>query len=171
MELLDTNGKTDIRLRNSFLSAMSKAVTPVTIVTTDGAHGKYGQTISAMCSVTADAPTVLVCVNTRSPLADAVVGNGRFAVSMLSNMQSSLANRFAGRSNEDGDPYAFDVSDWTVDGHGLPVVRHASSIVSCALDGVTEVGTHLVLFGRVLDAAHHTTAALGYSDRCFGSIS
>lgn len=62
---------------------MGNAATGVTVVTTDGPHGRYGQTVSAMCPVSADPPALLVCVTVRSPLPAAARGNGVLAVSVL----------------------------------------------------------------------------------------
>ena len=55
-------------LRNAFVEAMGRAATGVTVVGTDGPSGRYARTVSAMCSVTADPTTLLVCVNRKSPL-------------------------------------------------------------------------------------------------------
>jgi flavin reductase (DIM6/NTAB) family NADH-FMN oxidoreductase RutF len=47
-----------------FLSAMSGAASGVTVVATDGAGGRFGQTVSAMCSVSADPPLVIIVAGT-----------------------------------------------------------------------------------------------------------
>ncbi|GEB48536.1 flavin reductase family protein [Streptomyces cacaoi] len=56
---------------------MGNAATGVTVVTTDGPHGRYGQTVSAMCSVSADPPALLVCVTVRSPLPRGATASSR----------------------------------------------------------------------------------------------
>ena len=43
--------------RGNFVLAMRAAVTGVNVVTTDGPGGRFGLTVSAMCSVSADPPT------------------------------------------------------------------------------------------------------------------
>ena len=53
--------------REVFVNAMSAAVTGVNLITTDGRAGRFGVTVSAMCSVSADPPILLACVNRRSP--------------------------------------------------------------------------------------------------------
>src|SRR5436190_4986272 len=58
--------------RAEFVDAMSRAATGVTVVTSDGIAGRFGQTVSAMCSVSADPPTLLVCINRKSPICDAI---------------------------------------------------------------------------------------------------
>ena len=53
--------------RETFIAAMGQAATGVTVVTTDGRAGRLGVTVSAMTSVSADPPLLLICVNRRSP--------------------------------------------------------------------------------------------------------
>src|SRR5829696_7592538 len=84
--------------RATFVNAMGAAVTGVTIVTTNGPGGRLGRTISAMASVSADPPMLLVCVNRRSPLERAIRANGVFGVSVLAEHQADVSDAFAGRS-------------------------------------------------------------------------
>ena len=67
-------------IRAQFLQGMSAAACTVSVVTTDGAHGRAGVTVSAMSSVSADgaAPTLLVCVHSLSPAAKTIIANGTF---------------------------------------------------------------------------------------------
>ncbi len=51
------------RNRDRFVDAMNRAVTGVTVVTTDGELGRFGQTVSAMSSVSAEPPTLLICIS------------------------------------------------------------------------------------------------------------
>ena len=55
-----------------FREAFSRVASSVSIVSTDGAHGIAGFTCSAVCSVTDDPPTIMVCVNRKSA-ANAVI--------------------------------------------------------------------------------------------------
>lgn len=66
-----------------FLTAMSGAVTPVAVVTTDGPARLFGVTVSSFASVSAYPPMVLVCINSRSPAVTAIDQNGCFCVNLL----------------------------------------------------------------------------------------
>src|ERR1700745_2349045 len=55
-----------------FREAMSRVASSVSIISTDGPHGIAGFTCSAVCSVTDEPPTIMVCVNRRSA-ANAVI--------------------------------------------------------------------------------------------------
>ena len=57
--------------RTAFIHAMRGVAARVTVVTTNGKAGQRGATVSAFCSVSADPPTILVCLNKSSGIADA----------------------------------------------------------------------------------------------------
>jgi len=67
-----------------FVEAMAAAVSPVSIVTTNGPAGRFGLTVSAVTSVSADPPLVLACINKKSPLLSAIRTNKLFCINMLS---------------------------------------------------------------------------------------
>jgi flavin reductase (DIM6/NTAB) family NADH-FMN oxidoreductase RutF len=154
--------------RTSFLQAMAEAATSVTLVTTDGPAGRFGVTVSAFASVSADPPMLLACINRRSPATAAITANGGFCVNVLSAEQSDLANVFAGRSERYA-PYDFGCADWQRAESGW---RLSNSIASfeCALDRDIAAGTHQVLIGRVLAThrdAHADASSLVYARRAY----
>ena len=115
-----------------FRSAMSLAVTGVNIVTTDGPLGRFGLTVSAVSSVSAEPPMILVCVNRNSPANDAIRGNGVFAVNILGTRQQSIAETFSG-SDEHGGAYEFSDENWLWNETGAPVLDEAVASFDCAL--------------------------------------
>ncbi|GAB2452098.1 flavin reductase [Nocardioides hungaricus] len=150
-----------------FIEAMSALPSAATIVATDGPGGRVGQTITSMCSVSADPPTVLFCIKHTSPLADAVVTNGIFAVNVLSCAQSDLAWAFAGRDRPEAPAYVFD-EDWQPRASGAPVHTESSAWFDCELTARDRIGTHFVCMGRVLDSGVSHSHALTYGRRSFG---
>lgn len=83
--------------RADFREAMAHLPAAVNILTTDGPNGRCGITVSAVCSVTDDPPTVLVCVNRKSAMHDVFSANGRVCVNVLGGDQQELALHFAER--------------------------------------------------------------------------
>jgi flavin reductase (DIM6/NTAB) family NADH-FMN oxidoreductase RutF len=145
-----------IEARASFLQAMAEAATSVTLVTTDGSAGRYGVTVSAFASVSADPPMLLACINRKSPAAAAIAANGGYSVNVLSAAQSFLADVFAGRSERFA-PYDFGCADWQRAECGWRLLDSIASF-DCALDRDIAAGTHQVLIGRVL-ATHRDAGA------------
>lgn len=84
----------------AFISAMRVVGVSVTVVTTNGKAGRCGARVSAFCSVSTDPPTILVCLNRSSGIADVVAENGQFNVNILRADQEVIARRFA--SHDDG---------------------------------------------------------------------
>jgi flavin reductase (DIM6/NTAB) family NADH-FMN oxidoreductase RutF len=73
-------GPTDAdRLRAAFVEGMSRSAAPVYVLTTAGAAGLQGLTVSAVSSLSADPPMVLACVHRQSPFAGTVRRNGVMA--------------------------------------------------------------------------------------------
>ncbi len=151
---------------SAFIEAMATAATPVSIVTTDGPAGRFGITVSAVVSVSAEPPIVLVCINRRSPAATAIGGNGVFCVNMLGADQSRLANCFAGRP-DDGEAFDFGLGNWRESASGAPVLESATASFDCAQEHGWDAGTHRIVTGRVLRAHSSGRQPLAYSRRAY----
>jgi flavin reductase (DIM6/NTAB) family NADH-FMN oxidoreductase RutF len=158
-------------LRQQFLSGMSFAACTVNIVTTDGPAGRYGLTVSAMTSVSADTPnpTLLVCVNSSSAAAQAIIDNGVFCVNVLRDDQFYISECFASRvKTHDGDK--FSCGDWVRDATGAPRLVDALVAFDCRIMSSQRVGSHQVLFGSV-DAivTADDGSPLIYAKRAYGT--
>jgi flavin reductase (DIM6/NTAB) family NADH-FMN oxidoreductase RutF len=149
---------------NDFTNAMRRAVSGVSIVTTNGESGRYGLTVSSMTSVSAEPPTLLVCVNRNNLVHDAIANNRRFAINVLGSGHRALAASFAG-SSEHGPAYDFDADEWLVTASGLPRIADAAAIFECVLDRAVKVGTHSIFIGRVERSRDLDILPLAYSNR------
>lgn len=153
----------------NFVSVMRRAVTGVSVLTTGGNGGRMGLTVSAMCSVSADPPLLLACVNRKSPTVGAIDLNGIFAVNVLADHQQSYAETFSGRPS-DGKPFDFGHHQWRTGVTGLPVIPDAVAVFECEIDSGYDAGTHRIFIGRVLAATEGTRTPLVYCDRGFRRI-
>ena len=156
-----------VELRATFIEAMSRAATGVTIVTTDVPGGRFGQTVSAMCSVSADPPSLLVCIKTTSVIVNAIRQRRAFGVNLLRADQRRVADTFAGRKTW-AEPYDFDTATWDALETGVPLLVGAVGRFDCRLDTVLEVGSHSVLFGNVVAADSAAGTPLLYARRTYG---
>lgn len=142
--------------RDAFLNAMRRAATGVTVVATDGPAGRHGCTVSAMSSVSADPPTLLVCVHQKSPVAEAIRENGVFSVSLLGSDHRQVSEVFAGRvKTEIGSKFACGL--WGRLQTGAPVMADAPAAFDCRVADTLSVGSHLVLVGRVVATRNDPT--------------
>ena len=154
-------------VRSSFIDAMSRAVTGVTVVTAGQESGPVGQTVSAMASVTADPPTLLVCIKSTSAIIRVIQEHGTFGVNVLRSDQRRVADSFAGRRTW-GEPYDFSIAHWDHEEGGAPLLIGAVGRFMCRLSQTLEVGSHLVMFGQVLEASTSSGNPLLYARRSYG---
>jgi flavin reductase (DIM6/NTAB) family NADH-FMN oxidoreductase RutF len=152
-----------------FVNAMASAAMGVSIVTTEGALGRFGLTVSAWSSVSVEPPLLLACINRKNQIAEAITVNGYFAVNALDDSHADVARVFAGRPVT-GEGYYFDAAQWSDGPHHLPLLAGVSAHFICALDSWHDAGTHRIFMGRVEQAVSGTVSPLLYHNRNFGKF-
>ncbi len=134
--------------RPEFRNAMARLGAAVNVVTTDGPAGRAGVTASAVCSVTDDPPTLLICLNRGNRSTGSFLANGVFCVNTLAADQRSLSEVFAGLT--DCEPAArFERGEWLTLLTGAPVLKDSVVSFDCRVTEVLEKGTHSVLFAGI----------------------
>ena len=130
----------------TFFAIMSAFPSGVTIVTTLDALGQpKGLTCTATCSLSADPPLLLVCIDRRSSTLDAMRYSGRFVINYLLANGGELSNRFASR-----EPDRWANLAWRPTRDGLPwLYRDSMAYAECALVQETDGGDHQIVIGRV----------------------
>jgi flavin reductase len=150
-----------------FRQGMSRLAAAVNIITTGGSAGRCGFTASAVCAVTDDPPTLLVCMNRKSVMHPIFSQNGVLAVNTLGAGQEELSAMFAG-SRDREHRYRFSDETWMTLVSGSPVLREALVAFDCRVDDQKDVGTHSIFFCRVLDVSCRTEGSgLVYYDRAY----
>lgn len=152
-----------------FVAAMGMAATGVSVITTDGPAGRFGLTVSAVSSVSADPPLVLICVNRKSPAVAALDGNGVFAVNLLAVHNKAYADTFSGRPAS-GKPFDFANHAWRNGDTGLPLVSDATAVFECETANSFDAGTHRIFIGRVVAARKSDAEPLVYYNRAYRRI-
>jgi len=148
----------------AFTDALSKAANGVSIVTTGGADGRAGLTVSSMCSVCADPALVLACVNADNEFCALADGYGHFAINLLTTEQTAVSQVFAGL-DEHPEENRFNTGEWTTLVTGSPVLDGALVALDCELESSTTHGSHRIYIGRVLGVASTQATPLVYCDR------
>lgn len=137
--------------REDFLAALRQVPEPVTVVASDGPAGPGAITVSAFSSVSADPPTVLICLQSKGNAASAIIENARFTISFLSEGDREVAELCAGHGSSDH-AARLALDGWVVDAAGLPHWGRAIAVLSCRLFETVEIGSHRVLVARVVEA-------------------
>jgi flavin reductase (DIM6/NTAB) family NADH-FMN oxidoreductase RutF len=130
----------------TFFAIMGAFPTGVTIVTTMDPDGTpRGLTSNAVCSVSAEPPLLLVCVDKRSNTLPGLRATRRFVVNYLHAGRDELANLFASKT-----PDKFENVNWRPAENGMPLL-HSDTLAHAECTTVQEIdaGDHIVLLGQV----------------------
>jgi flavin reductase (DIM6/NTAB) family NADH-FMN oxidoreductase RutF len=148
---------------DAFLAAMRRFATGVAIVTTAHEGRIHGFTVNAFASVSADPPTVLICVNRGATAHPLISTSQHFCVNILSLEQRALAERFAG-----GEPRSrFEGVEYHLGPSGSPILEGTLAHVDCRLAEELTASTHTIFLGTVLEAGSRDGEPLGYFNRAY----
>jgi flavin reductase len=133
-------------VRFEFRDAMSRMAAAVNIVTTNGPGGLAGFAATAVCSVTDNPPTLLVCLNRGASVHPAVTANGVLCVNVLCEGHQDLSKLFGGKT-----PVAerFAAAAWSELSTGSPVLDDALVSFDCRIVHRADGGTHDILMCEV----------------------
>jgi flavin reductase (DIM6/NTAB) family NADH-FMN oxidoreductase RutF len=132
--------------RQTFFEIMASFPSGVAIVTTLDDRGvPRGLTTTAVASVSADPPLLLVCVDLASRTLTALRARGRFVVNFMREGRSDLCLRFASKEED-----KFAGVPWRATTDGLPFLHEdALAWAGCEVEHELEIGDHVVFLGRV----------------------
>lgn len=151
----------------AFRDGMSLVATPVHLITTDGVAGLGGCTASAVTSITAEPPTLMVCLNETSSAAKLIQENGCFNVNTLAADDEDLSDIFAGRSDVSG-AERFRFGSWLNDEGECPILLSALVTFRCRVSEVRKVSTHYLIMGEIIDVRQgRARDALVYHNRSY----
>lgn len=154
--------------RNDYRNAMARLGAAVNIVTTEGPAGRAGFTASAVCSVTDDPPTLLICLNRGASVYPAFQANGVLCVNVLAAGHRELSGVFGGKTPMDE---RFAAATWRAGATGSPMLEGAAVSFDCRVMRSTSVGTHDVLFCEaVAIAIGEARHGLIYFDRRYHDL-
>jgi flavin reductase (DIM6/NTAB) family NADH-FMN oxidoreductase RutF len=154
--------------RQRFASIMAAFPSGVAIITTaSGDREPKGLTTTAVCSVSADPPLLLVCIDRGSRTLPALVEAKRFVINFIRLEYEEVCRAFASKGDD-----KFANLLWETTRSGMPLLReHVVSWAECATVQEIEAGDHIVLIGRVEDGdvtSDAEVAPLVYYRRAWG---
>ncbi len=153
----------------SFRAAMARFPGAVTIVTASAGpdpDNRRGITATAVCSVTADPPSLLVCLNRQTGTCAAVARTGRFNVNLLPGDGGPLALHFAGTTGATGAD-KFTTGNWHDDPDGIPILKDAALTFCCTVTETLQAGSHSIFIGQITSLTHGNAQALIYAQSGF----
>ena len=152
----------------AFKRGMRHLAASVTLITTRHRDLRGGLTATAVCSVSAEPPQILVCVNKTASAHDPIGEAGFFCVNILAPDHRKIAERFAGMDGVEGDERFVDMGEWSSLSTGAPVLKGCPVSFDCRLVTKVPAGTHTIYIGEIVDIALDPKAhALLYCDGAF----
>ena len=148
-----------------FRDVIGRFASGVTIITTTAGGAAFGTTASAVSSLSADPPMLLVCLNKTSETGRAVAKAGVFGVNILAEGQEELAYKFARKGEGKFDGVAVETGRT-----GVPLLADGLANLECQVSESVTGGTHTVLLARVAMAKGRDGAPLTYFRGRFGRL-
>src|SRR2546423_7148247 len=113
----------------------------VNIITSMNAGHRYGMTATAVCSATAEPPTVLACVNKLATTHNAVAKSKVFCVNVLRAEDWELSTTFSGGQSGEN---RFKTRNWTRLATGSPVLIDSLVSFDCHVVKTLAHGSHTI---------------------------
>lgn len=135
-----------------FRQAMRELAGHVSVIATGQGADRTGFTATSVSSLSADPPTLLVCLNRTSSSYPALVRSGTFTVNVLHAGQQAVAERFSGVGGVKG-PARYQGAAWITLATGAPGLAGAAAVFDCEVDELIERHTHAIVIGRVVAVA------------------
>ena len=146
-----------------YVRAMGQHVASVCVITTEVAGERFGLTATAVSSVCATPPRLLICVNKSGQSHAKIALAGHFCVNVLTEDQDHVAKAFAGMLGPGFDRFA--CAEWTAVKTGSPALEAAAATFDCRIAGQIDQFTHSIFLGDVVAVSSH----LGRDSLLYGS--
>lgn len=171
-QVVTRNGADALVDSDRFRAGMSNVGGACAIITTCNGNKWAGMTATAMCSVSASPPRLLVCVN-RNTYAYGLIHEGRrVGVNMLAAEHEELAKRFAGMLPEIKGEDRFQAGKWNLGEYGSPVLEDAIVSFQCSVFQEIPSGTHSIIVCDIhaIETNSESVSALMYFNRSFAPV-
>ena len=136
----------------AFRAAMRQLASGVSLVTIGEGEARIGMTATAVCSYSAEPPSLLVCLNRGASIFAALKPGARFSINVLSAGQGELADVFAGRTGLKG-AERFREARWEKTPAGAPALYGAAAVLDGEVEELIERHTQASVIARVAGAA------------------
>ncbi|MDD2052284.1 flavin reductase [Pseudomonas putida] len=152
-----------------FRNSMAMLGGAVSIITTDGPAGRFGFTASAVCSVTDQPPTLLVCMNRSSFSNVHFKSNGVLSVNVLTPDHREVSGVFSNRNLDT--EQRFSAASWSTLESGSPLLDEALVSFDCRIAQAHEVGSHTIFYCEVLGIRNgESQEGLVYFNRAYHQL-
>jgi len=130
---------------------MGQFATGVTLISTGLGDDMHVMTANAITSVSLEPLLIMISLGKNTKMADKVLENGTFGVSILTRDQESLSRYFSGGWKDEVPPsFHFETLA------GIPRWQQCAAALACEIYTRYEVGDHWIVLGKVI-GLHRST--------------
>ncbi|MEE5149747.1 flavin reductase family protein [Pseudomonas alliivorans] len=132
-------------LDKQFREAMGRFAGAVNAITTFEDDMPVGLIATAVCSLSAEPPSVIVCVNKSASAHNAMLNHGYFGLSLLSPAQAGIVSRFTERKGSD----RFAEDEWDLQNNKAPILLDAPVGMVCKVANCFDGFSHTIFVGVI----------------------
>ncbi|TDF65160.1 flavin reductase family protein [Cupriavidus sp. L7L] len=143
---MSTNPESSQTLRDDMLKAMRRMARSVAVISCRDGERRYSMSVTAVDSLSADPPSLLICINRNSSIYPPLDAGTDFCINLLAADHQDIAVDCSGRLKGEE---RFTSGEWEDDLLGVPCLRNAQANLVCRQDGRFDYGTHAVFIGRL----------------------
>jgi flavin reductase (DIM6/NTAB) family NADH-FMN oxidoreductase RutF len=157
-------------MADAYRGGMRRLAAGVCLITAGRGQEYGGMIATAVTSVSAEPPTLLVCVNRSASMFGMIQETGSFCVNVLAGDALALVDIFSNSARRDE---RFKTGTWTLAANGAPVCAESLVTFECRLAKVVDWHSHGIFLGEVsgVIAPGAAAAPLVYHDRRFHLLS
>ncbi|QIE46004.1 flavin reductase family protein [Pseudohalocynthiibacter aestuariivivens] len=133
--------------QGQFKAGMQLLAASTTIITSAHEGARAGMTATAVSSLTADPPSLLICTNRTSRTYGYIMDSRKFVVNVVPDDMPEIVGAFS--SKETKEMQFARAGTWLQSEQGLPVLKEAVVAFECWVDNWANTKTHAVFFGMV----------------------
>lgn len=157
-------------IADAYRGGMRLLAAGVCLITASCDSEPGGMIATAVTSVSAKPPTLLVCINRSASMFTLIQQTGSFCVSVLTREALPLVDLFSHSARR---AERFRTGEWTTATNGAPVCAEALVAFECRLAQIVDWHSHGIFLGEVTAVSHPRpdAAPLLYMDRRFRHLS
>ncbi|MGC7405926.1 flavin reductase family protein [Pandoraea pneumonica] len=135
---------------DTFKHGMRRLAGAVCVIATGAEGTRAGLTATAVCSVSAEPPRLLVCINQSASAYERIASEGRLSVNVLTSEQQPIAERFATSAIKGEARFEdFENATWREVGH-VPLLDDACVAFACEIVERIPAASHSIFLCDVV---------------------
>ncbi len=133
---------------SDFKLGMRRLASGVVVIATQYEGERFGLNATAVSSISADPPTLMICVNRSASAHEAILKSGCFTVNLLSEEDRDLADLFSSPKDRER---RFSTREWAPLTTGAPALLESLASFDCRTVQTITASTHTLFFGEVVN--------------------